>query len=96
MAICHSLTDGMPEGGVAMVVADGGGVVGVVGGGRSGYGVAARGTRHVEQPVAVLEGGEGRAPCVSGWFERWFEAEAQMLQGLAAQGVFVKPISRAS
>ena len=36
MAICHSLTDGMPEGGVAMVVADGGGVVGVVGGGRSG------------------------------------------------------------
>ena len=36
------------------------------------------------------------APCVSGWFERWFEAEAQMLQGLAAQGVFVKPISRAT
>eukprot|EP00964_Phaeocystis_antarctica_P017311 scaffold9556_cov64-Phaeocystis_antarctica.AAC.1 len=36
------------------------------------------------------------APCVSGWFERWFEAEAQMLQGLAAQGVFVKPISRAN
>ena len=33
------------------------------------------------------------APCVSGWFERWFEAEAQMLQGLAAQGVWVKPIS---
>ena len=62
MAICHSLTDGMPEGGVAMVVADGGGVVGVVGGGRSGYGVAARGTRHVEQPVAVLEGGEGGTP----------------------------------
>ena len=34
------------------------------------------------------------APCVSGWFERWFEAEAQMLQGLAAQGVLVKPISK--
>ena len=35
-----------------------------------------------------------RAPCVSAWFELWFEAEAQMLQGLAAQGVLVNPISK--
>ena len=35
-----------------------------------------------------------RAPCVSAWFELWFEAETQMLQGLAAQGVLVNPISK--
>ena len=49
------------------------------------------------QTRCVDHGGRRRgicAQCVSVWVERWFEAEAQMLQGLAAQGVLVKPISR--